>query len=539
MEVTMSAEPATAHEDTASAITVRRALISVYDKTGLAELGAALAAAGVEVISTGGTAARLREAGVRVAEVSDVTGFPECLDGRVKTLHPLVHAGVLADRSKPDHLDQAARLNVGLIDMVVVNLYPFEEAAAREGIERAELIEEIDIGGPTLLRAAAKNGDHVLAVCDPGDYASVIEHLGRGAVPRALARRLAAKVFTHTAAYDAAISARLDEQVREEAGTPRPPALPARMPLGFVRKASLRYGENPHQLGAIYRPAGLPERGLSALNQLQGKELSYNNYLDLDAAYRLANALPDAAAVIVKHLNPCGVGFSEDAAAAYRRALAADPLSAFGGIVALNRPLTRAAAEAMSEIFLEVIVAPSVEPDALAALAGKKNLRVIEAPPGEPPFGVDIRSVCGGWLVQTPDGEAGDTDRRVVTGRAPTEAEARALERAWLVARYAKSNAIAIGAEDGLAGLGCGQTSRVDAVKQAAERARRAEIPGGVRVLASDAFFPFRDGVDAAVEAGVTAIIQPGGSVRDEEVIHAAEEHGMAMVFTGRRCFRH
>ncbi len=312
------------------------------------------------------------------------------------------------------------------------------------------------------------------------------------------------------------------------------------MPLGLVRKASLRYGENPHQQGAIYRPAGLPERGLAALNQLQGKELSYNNYLDLDAAYRLANALPEAAAVIVKHLNPCGVGFSEDAEAAYRRALAADPLSAFGGIVALNRPLTQRRSDRDERDLPRGDRGPARGAGCARGAGGQeepagRSKRLA----GEPPFGFDIRSVCGGWLVQTPDGEAGDTERRVVTSRAPTDAEARALERAWLVARYAKSNAIAIGAEDGLAGLGCGQTSRVDAVKQAAERAQRARIPAGVRVLASDAFFPFRDGVDAAVEAGVTAIIQPGGSVRDEEVIGAAEEHGMAMVFTARRCFRH
>ena len=356
----------------------------------------------MEVISTGGTAARLRESGVRVTDVSEVTGFPECLDGRVKTLHPKVHAGILADRSKPEHLEQIRKLEVEPIDLVVVNLYPFEAAAEREGIGRAELIEEIDIGGPTILRAASKNADHVVPVCDPADYPAVIVALGGGGIPVDLSRRLAAKVFTVTAAYDAAIAARL---APEPVGAD---ALPSRLPLGLRRVAQLRYGENPHQRGALYRPAGLPADGLAALDQLQGKELSYNNYLDLDAAYRLAAAFTLGTAVVVKHLNPCGVGFDEDAERAYRRALAADPVSAFGGIVALNRPLTAAAASAMKEIFLECIVAPEVEPAALEVLAGKKNLRVVTARFAAPPLGLEIRSVAGAWLVQSPDGPQGD-----------------------------------------------------------------------------------------------------------------------------------
>jgi phosphoribosylaminoimidazolecarboxamide formyltransferase/IMP cyclohydrolase len=513
-------------------IAIRRALVSVYDKTGLDELGKALAAAGVEVISTGGTAARLRESGVRVTDVSEVTGFPECLDGRVKTLHPKVHAGILADRSKPEHLEQIRKLEVEPIDLVVVNLYPFEAAAEREGIGRAELIEEIDIGGPTILRAASKNADHVVPVCDPADYPAVIAALGGGGVPVDLSRRLAAKVFTVTAAYDAAIAARLAPEAAAD-------ALPSRLPLGLRRVARLRYGENPHQRGALYRPAGLPPDGLAALNQLQGKELSYNNYLDLDAAYRLAAAFPRGTAVVVKHLNPCGVGFDEDAERAYRRALAADPVSAFGGIVALNRPLTAAAASAMKEIFLECIVAPEVEPAALEVLAAKKNLRVVTARFAAPPLGLEIRSVAGAWLVQSADGPQGDVERRTATRRAPTPAETEALERAWIMVRNAKSNAIVIAAGDGMLGLGCGQTNRVDAVRQAAERADKVDVNPGVKVLASDAFFPFRDGIDAAAAAGATAIIQPGGSIRDDEVIAAADEHGMAMVFTGRRCFRH
>jgi phosphoribosylaminoimidazolecarboxamide formyltransferase/IMP cyclohydrolase len=517
-------------------IKIERALISVSNKDGLAELGAALSAAGVEVISTGGTAARLRELGAQVTNVDEVTGFPECLDGRVKTLHPKIHAGILADRGNPAHLEQLQELGAKPIDLVVVNLYPFEGAAEREGITYEALIEEIDIGGPTMLRAAAKNGDHVVVVCDPGDYPTVIEGLQQGGIAREVSRELAAKVFVRTGAYDGAIAARLTAE-----GTL--PAIgdsfPERLPLSLLKVATPRYGENPHQRGALYRPAGLVPAGLASLQKLQGKELSYNNYLDLEAAYGLVSAFEDSAVVVVKHLNPCGVGFDEDQEKAYRRALAADPLSAFGGNVALNRPLTAAAATVMKEIFLEVIVAPSVEPKALEVLSTKKNLRVVEAAPSGPPLDVTIRSVAGAWLVQSPDGESGDVERKVVTERAPTPAETAALEKAWIMVRHAKSNAIVIGAEDGIVGLGCGQTSRVDAVKQAAERAGRAELPDGARVLASDAFFPFRDGIDAAREAGVTAVIQPGGSVRDDEVIAAANEHGMAMVFTGRRSFRH
>jgi phosphoribosylaminoimidazolecarboxamide formyltransferase / IMP cyclohydrolase len=347
-------------------------------------------------------------------------------------------------------------------------------------------------------------------------------------------RGLAVKVFRRTAAYDGIIAARLGREIGEARE-----ALPDRFDVPLLRVATLRYGENPHQEGALYRPAGVSASGLAALKQIQGKELSYNNYLDMQAAYGLASAFTEGVAVVVKHLNPCGVGFDENMERAYRRALAADPVSAFGGIVALNRPLTEAAAVAMGEIFLEVIIAPRIEPDAARALAGKKNLRLVESAPAGPPLGIEIRSVSGGWLVQTPDGESGDSARKTVTKRAPTEIEARALERAWVIVRHARSNAIAIGDEHGLVGLGSGQTSRVDAVEQAGQKATRGEVPAGLRVLASDAFFPFRDGIDAAAKAGVSAIIQPGGSVKDAEVIAAADEHGMAMVLTGRRSFRH
>jgi phosphoribosylaminoimidazolecarboxamide formyltransferase/IMP cyclohydrolase len=515
-------------------IVIRRALISVSDKTGLEALGRALAAAKVDVISTGGTAAALRESGVTVRDVASVTGFPECLDGRVKTLHPKVHAGLLADRSNPKHLEEARSLGVELIDLVVVNLYPFEKVAEEAGKQWSDLIKQVDIGGPTMLRAAAKNSDHVVAVCDPADYPIVIEALEKGGMTPEASRALAVKVFRRTAAYDGIIAARLGRETGKTGER-----LPDRFDVPLLRVSTLRYGENPHQEGALYRPAGTPPSGLAALKQVQGKELSYNNYLDMQAAYGLVSAFTEGAAVVVKHLNPCGVGFDENMERAYRRALAADPVSAFGGIVALNRPLTEAAAVAMGEIFLEVIIAPRIEPEAARALSGKKNLRLVEAAPAAPPLGIEIRSVSGGWLVQTPDGEAGDAERKTVTKRAPTEAESRALERAWVIVRHARSNAIVIADEQGIVGLGSGQTSRVDAVDQAGQKATRGEVPPGLRVLASDAFFPFRDGIDAAGKAGVSAIIQPGGSVKDAEVIAAADEHGIAMVFTGRRSFRH
>jgi len=513
-------------------IRIRRALVSVYDKTGLETLGAALAGAGVEVVSTGGTAERLRATGANVLDVGDVTGFPECLDGRVKTLHPAIHAGVLADRTRESHRAQLERLGISGIDLVVVNLYPFEDVSERPGTTHAERIEQIDIGGPTVLRAAAKNAGSVVPVCDPADYPEIIAALGADGVAPERSRALAAKVFLRTAAYDAAIARALDPELTGR-------GLPSRLPLGLKEAASLRYGENPHQHGKLYRPAGVPPEGFAALEQFQGKELSYNNYLDLDAAYRLATAFEHPAAVVVKHQNPCGVGFHHAMDAAFARALDADPVSAFGGVVALNRALTRAAAERMAERFLEVIAAPEVEPAALDVLGRKKNLRVVRARAAAPPWNVEIRAVMGGWLVQTPDGPGGDTERRTATRRAPTDTERLALERAWIMVRHVRSNAIVLGDTGGILGLGCGQTNRVDAVSHAAARRAAARVAPDCVVLASDAFFPFRDGIDAAARAGATAVIQPGGSVRDEEVIAAADEHGMAMVFTGRRSFRH
>ena len=513
-------------------IKVKRALISVTDKTGIESLGQGLHQAGVEILSTGGTAAKLRDSGVDVVDVSDVTQFPECLDGRVKTLHPNVHAGILADRSNTNHLDQLTQLGVKGIDLVVVNLYAFEKTAEQDGVTRSRLIESIDIGGPTMLRAGAKNADHVAVVCDPADYEQILSAIREGGIPVELSHRLAAKVFRQTAAYDSAISGALSSR-DHWAG------LPERLPVGLVKTKSLRYGENPHQKAALYRPGGLQAEGFAGLDQLQGKELSYNNFLDMHAAYGLAVDFKEPACVIVKHQNPCGVGFNRDMASAFSRALDADRVSAFGGVVALNQTLTAAAAEAMTQLFLEVIVAPEVDDGALAVLGKKKNLRVVRVQPSGTPGGMEIRPVMGGWLLQTSDSSHGDSERNVVTERKPTDAENRALEHAWTMVRHVRSNAIVLGDENGILGLGSGQTNRVDAVAHAHQRMEANHVNPSVVVLASDAFFPFRDGLDNAAKAGVTALIQPGGSVRDEEVIAAANEHNIAMVFTGRRSFRH
>jgi len=511
----------------------RRALLSVSDKNGLVELARGLAELGIELVSTGGTARHLREAGLEVLGVSDVTGFPEILDGRVKTLHPRIHAGLLADRALPKHLEVLAEHDIERIDLVVVNLYPFLETVSRPGASPEEIVEMIDIGGPSMLRAAAKNFAGVAVVVDPRDYPAVLAALrdGGGVVPLALRRTLARKAFGHTANYDTAVARWFAEE------TPEFDDLPPGLSLQLERELVPRYGENPHQHAAVYRLAGGPGI-LGGMRQLQGKELSWNNLLDADAARKLVALLAEPAVAIVKHNNPCGVGRGDDLAGAYARALAADPVSAFGSIVAVNRELDRALVDAMADLFVEVVVAPGVEEEALSALAGKKNLRLLVAPAYSLARGdVELRSIDGGFLAQTPDGQPDDpASWSGPTRRAPTSAERRALELAWSICRYVKSNAIVLATAEASVGIGAGQMSRVDSCRLAIEK---AVTPVAGAVAASDAFFPFRDGLDVLAAAGVTAVVQPGGSKRDDEVVAAADEHGLAMLFTGIRHFRH
>jgi phosphoribosylaminoimidazolecarboxamide formyltransferase/IMP cyclohydrolase len=510
------------------------ALLSVSDKRGLAEFAAGLARLGFEIVSTGGTQRALAEQGLRVTAVSDVTGFPEILEGRVKTLHPRIHGGILADRSKQSHLAQLEEHDIAPIELVAVNLYPFARTVAAPGSSFADAIEMIDIGGPCMVRAAAKNHAHVAVVVDPDDYPEVLGALEHGAMDAGLRRRLAAKAFQHTQAYDAAIATWLSTQTDATLGTSE---LPTRLHLDLERTLVPRYGENPHQIAAVYRPTG-GGGILGGMRQIQGKELSWNNLLDADAARKLVALFDEPAVAIIKHNNPCGVGRGRDAVEAYRRALATDPLSAFGSIVALNRPADRAAAEAMRELFIEVLVAPGYDGAALEVFAAKKNLRLIDCPsyqpaPGEP----ELRAVDGGYLAQIPDARRDDATRWTCpTRRQPTDAERRALAFAWDVARYVKSNAIVLANAEQTVGIGAGQMSRVDSCRLAIEKAQ-LEVHG--TVAGSDAFFPFRDGLDLLAKAGVTAVVQPGGSKRDDEIIAAADEHGMAMLFTGTRHFRH
>jgi phosphoribosylaminoimidazolecarboxamide formyltransferase/IMP cyclohydrolase len=524
---------------------VKRALLSVHDKQGLVELARGLARCGVELVSSGGTQRHLQAAGLEVIAVSAVTGFPEMLDGRVKTLHPRVHGGILADRSKPEHLAALATHEIGRIDLVVVNLYPFEATISRPGVAEGEAIEMIDIGGPAMVRAAAKNFDGVGVVVDPADYAEVLSAVESesAVLPRELRRRLAGKAFAHTARYDATVAGWFASTERAEGGEGE--RFPADLSLPLRLELTTRYGENPHQEGALYRLAG--GRGvLGGMRQLQGKELSWNNVLDADAARKLVALFDEPAVVIVKHNNPCGVGRSSDTGvgrgggivAAYRRAFESDPVSAFGGILAANRPVTLAMVEAFGDLFLEVLVAPEIADDAAERLAQKKNLRLLLAPPYAPGAGeIELRGIDGGFLAQNPDGVADEPSTwSCPTRRQPTAAERRALEFAWAVARYTKSNAIVVTGEDQTYGIGAGQMSRVDSCRMAIQKAR---FPLAGSVAASDAFFPFRDGLDALAEAGVAAVVQPGGSKRDDEILAAADEHGMAMLLTGRRHFRH
>ena len=495
-----------------------RALLSVYDKAGLIDFGRGLRDLGWDLVSSGGTASALIEAGIACTPVEEITGSPEMLGGRVKTLHPKVHGGILADRSKPEHLADLEANGISAIDLVVCNLYPFSSDPS---------IELIDVGGPTMVRAAAKNHAHVGVVTDPSDYDTVLEELrDSGSLSEATRRRLALAAFAHTSAYDAAIVEWLSGD----------DALPAFLNVPLVRAQSLRYGENPHQVGARYRRVG--DRGWwDDAIQHGGKELSFLNLYDTEAAWRLVHDLGDEPAVaIIKHANPCGVAVAADIADAYKAAHECDPVSAFGGIVAINRPVPAALADALAPVFTEVVVAPGFDADALATLTTKKNVRVLEAaPPGRDRF--DMRSIDGGLLVQEPDRfESLPPSWKVVTKLAPTDEQWRDLELAWRVCAHVKSNAIVYVAGGRAVGIGAGQQNRVDSSRIAATKAAGRAVGGA---CASDAFFPFPDGLEAAIEAGVATVVQPGGSVNDDKVIAAADEHGVAMVFTGERHFRH
>ena len=518
-------------------IKITRALLSVSDKTGIVDLARALAAHGVELVSTGGTATVLREAGLAVRDISDLTGFPEMMDGRVKTLHPRVHGGLLGVRDDPAHVQAMADHGIGAIDLVVVNLYPFEATVAG-GADRASIIENIDIGGPSMVRSAAKNHAFVAVVTDPADYALV----AGGVTSHDDRRRLAASAFALTATYDAMIASWF---AFADQGNLFPPTLP------FILEAPtvLRYGENPHQAAAFYAHRGPATPGIGQARQVQGKELSYNNYNDADAALELIAEFRDAppSVVIVKHANPCGVASADRLDDAYRAALACDSVSAFGGIIAVNRALDGATAAAIGEIFTEVVVAPDADADALAIFATKKNLRLLLTGPlpAAARGGLTAKSITGGWLVQSRDG-AGEPPLTVVTKRAPTPQELADCRFAWTVAKHVKSNAIVYAKDGATAGIGAGQMNRLESARIAAWKARDAADKAGWAAprtigsaVASDAFFPFADGLLAAVEAGATAVIQPGGSIRDAEVIAAADAAGLAMVFTGVRHFRH
>ena len=578
---------------------IRRALVSVHDKTGVVELAKGLAGLGIEIVSTGGTASLLRASGIAVRDVSDVTGFPEMMDGRVKTLHPKIHGGILARRDAPEHLAALERHGIPPIDLVVVALYPFEQTVAKPGVTAAEAIEQIDVGGPTMIRAAAKNHAAVAVVTAPSQYGAVLDELTRtgGALSGATRDRLAREAFARTAEYDAAIARWLSgvaganepqarptaagtnepqarptaaatsepqarptaaeasepaaRSTREQGGlggfASNPPSsieFPVALTLRAERALSLKYGENPHQAAAFYQIASAPAIGLAAMKQLHGPELGYNNLLDFSAALALLLEFDEPAAVVIKHTNPCGAAVAASVGAAMERAKASDPVSIYGGIVGVNRTLDRAVVQALAGIFVEILFAPAYAPDALDELSRtKKKCRVFEVPCDRhtlPERLPDYRSVLGGILAQHVDqADLDPAALKVVSRRAPTEAEMRALRFAWRVAKHAKSNAIVLTTAEQVIGVGAGQMNRVDAARLAVMRAREVGLRTEATVCASDAFFPFRDGLDVVAEAGTTAVIQPGGSVRDEDVIAAADERDIAMIFTGLRHFRH
>ncbi|HEX7156667.1 MAG TPA: bifunctional phosphoribosylaminoimidazolecarboxamide formyltransferase/IMP cyclohydrolase [Burkholderiaceae bacterium] len=515
----------------------RTALISVSDKTGAVDFARALIDLGFRILSTGGTAKLLAEGGVAVTEVAQVTGFPEMLDGRVKTLHPNIHGALLARRDDAGHMRTLKEHGIAPIEIVAVNLYPFEATVARRDATLTEAIENIDIGGPSMLRSAAKNHAAVTVIVEPTDYSRVLAELrASGAVSAATRFELATKAFAHTARYDGAISGYLSGF--EADGTRA--AFPRILTRQWSRLQDMRYGENPHQQAAFYREAR-PGRGLLAgYRQLQGKELSYNNVVDADAAWECVRTFEAPACVIVKHANPCGVATADAPEAAYRRAFTTDPVSAFGGIIAFNRPVGGACARAVNEKFAEVVIAPAFDAEALQAFAAKANLRVLQLEAGDAVNDLDFKRVGGGLLAQTPDvARLAKADLRVVTRRTPTPAQFDDLLFAWAVVRFVKSNAIVFTRSGATLGIGAGQMSRIDSARIAAIKAKDANLSLAASVAASDAFFPFRDGLDAIVDAGATCVIQPGGSVRDAEVIAAADERGVAMVFTGMRHFRH
>ena len=517
---------------------IKQALISVSDKTGIVEFARGLARFGVALISTGGTAKMLQDAGLEVTEIADYTGFPEMLDGRVKTLHPRVHAGILARRDAPGHMDALQRAAIPALDLVAVNLYPFSAAVARPGCSLEEAIENIDIGGPALLRSAAKNHRHVAAVADPADYAPLLAEMAatNGAVGAGMRFRLAQKAFSHTARYDGAISNYLTALDATGARA----RFPRQLNLQFDLAQRLRYGENPHQEAAFYRDLQPAPGSLGTCRQLQGKELSYNNLADADAAWECVKSFDGPACVIVKHANPCGAAVAGGLAEAYRKAFATDPASAFGGIIAFNRELDGATAEALSRQFVEVVIAPAYTAEAGGALAQKAGIRALVVTPAPGANELDLKRVGGGLLVQTPDtARIGAGELRIVTRAKPSEAQLADLLIAWRVAAFVKSNAIVFCGGGATLGVGAGQMSRVDSARFAAIKAAHAGLSLLGSVVASDAFFPFRDGIDAVAQSGARAIIQPGGSLRDEEVIAAADEHGIAMAFTGQRHFRH
>ncbi|MBM7553409.1 bifunctional phosphoribosylaminoimidazolecarboxamide formyltransferase/IMP cyclohydrolase [Thalassobacillus pellis] len=508
----------------------KRALLSVSNKTGLTDFAKDLTSLGYELVSTGGTKRALEEAGLDVLSVSEVTKFPEIMDGRVKTLHPAVHSALLAKRDNDTHMDQLRKLELDAIDMVVVNLYPFKETIAKPDVTEEDAIENIDIGGPTMLRAAAKNFKDVTVLVDPEDYTTVTDALKNGELSMEVRKRLAAKVYRHTANYDAMIASYFTELTEDD--------YPETYTVTYEKAQSLRYGENPHQTAAFYKEASTTGASLASAEQLNGKELSYNNIQDANAALEILLEFSKPAAVAVKHMNPCGVGTGESIEQAYQKAYEGDPVSIFGGIVAVNREVDLTTAEKMKEIFLEIIIAPKFSADALEVLKQKKNLRLLEVELEKPVHQPrKLTSVSGGVLVQDTDqGSLDDVELKVATERKPTEQELEDLKLSWQVVKHVKSNAIVVAKADQTLGVGAGQMNRVGAAKialeQAGEKARGA-------VMASDAFFPMPDTVEAAAEAGITAIIQPGGSKRDQDSIDACNKHGVAMVFTSMRHFKH